>query len=158
MNNSHYEITIICDEIKSMLLDKNMKYGDSALNPIRIMSQSDSVEQIKVRIDDKLSRLSQGNVDDDEDVINDLIGYFILLKIAKQNQNVTNEETSDDYEHSEYYYDFDRNGRISVGTEDDYVKFWNKTHTTDDVVTTSYGVDKTNNPSYNKKYSSVYFS
>jgi hypothetical protein len=128
MNNSHYEITNICDRIKNMLLDKNMKYGDSALNPIRIMSQSDSVEQIKVRIDDKLSRLSQGHVDDDEDVIDDLIGYFVLLKIAKQHENVTNEELSG-YEHSSYYYDYDRNGRISSGTETDYIDFWNSRYT-----------------------------
>ena len=83
MKNSQQEISTICDEIKNMLLDKNMKYGDSALNPVRVMSKSDSVEQIKVRIDDKLSRLSSGALNDDEDVINDLIGYFILLKIAK---------------------------------------------------------------------------
>ena len=107
-----------------------MKYGDSALNPVRIMSKSDSVEQIKVRIDDKLSRLSQGNLDDDEDVINDLIGYFILLKIAKQHENVTNENLSD-YKHSQYYYDYDRNGRISTGTEKDYIDFWNNEDTID---------------------------
>lgn len=99
----------MCDEIKNMLLEKNMKYGDSALNPVRVMSKSDSVEQIKVRIDDKLSRLSQGHLNDDEDVINDLIGYFVLLKIARQRQETSNEECSDSYEHSEHWYDFNRN-------------------------------------------------
>ena len=61
------------DNIKNMLIEKNMKYGDSALNPVRIMSKADSVEQIKVRIDDKLSRLSQGHTDDNEDVIHHLL-------------------------------------------------------------------------------------
>ena len=87
-SSSQYDIIQICDDIKSMLLEKNEKYGDSALNPTRIMSKCDAVEQIKVRIDDKLSRLSQGNVDDDEDVINDLIGYLVLLKIAQQRQGI----------------------------------------------------------------------
>lgn len=100
MSSTKYEIAAICDEIKNMLIEKNLRYGDSALNPTRIMSKADSVEQIKVRIDDKLSRLSRGNLDDDnEDVINDLIGYFILLKIARQRQNISNEET--DYDYSE---------------------------------------------------------
>ena len=84
MKTSQQEISTICDEIKNMLLEKNMKYGDSALNPVRVMSKSSPEEQILVRIDDKLSRLSNGNLtNDDEDVINDLIGYFILLKIAR---------------------------------------------------------------------------
>ena len=84
MKTSQQEISNICDEIKNMLLDKNMKYGDSALNPVRVMSKSSPEEQILVRIDDKLSRLSKGDLtNDDEDVINDLIGYFILLKIAR---------------------------------------------------------------------------
>jgi hypothetical protein len=48
------------------------------------MSQATPVEQILVRIDDKLSRLSKGAglLATDEDVITDLIGYFVLLKIA----------------------------------------------------------------------------
>jgi hypothetical protein len=83
MKTSQQEISNICDEIKNMLLEKNMKYGDSALNPVRVMSKSSPEEQLLVRIDDKLSRLSQGSLVDDEDVINDLIGYFILLKIAR---------------------------------------------------------------------------
>jgi hypothetical protein len=35
-----------------------------------------------VRIDDKLKRIKNGSLDkDDEDVVNDLIGYLVLLKI-----------------------------------------------------------------------------
>ena len=83
MVNTTTDIARICDNVKSLLLEKNMKYGDSALNPVRVMSKSSTVEQILVRIDDKLSRIARGNLlGDDEDVIMDLIGYFILLKIA----------------------------------------------------------------------------
>ena len=74
----------ICDGIKEMLIEKNRKYGDSALNPQRVFSKADPVEQIKVRIDDKLSRIKSSQSDEDEDVIHDLIGYLILYKIAKE--------------------------------------------------------------------------
>ena len=86
--NTSDKISKICDDVKSLLLEKNKKYGDSAINPIRIMSRSSPVEQILVRIDDKLNRITQGSqlVGEDEDVITDLIGYFVLLKIALDNQ------------------------------------------------------------------------
>jgi len=77
-------IAMICDEIKELLLEKNKKYGDSALNPARIFSKADTTEQILVRIDDKLNRIQKGAglLANDEDVINDLIGYLVLLKIS----------------------------------------------------------------------------
>ena len=80
---SQIKIAQVCDDIKALLIEKNAKYGDSALSPLRIMSQASPVEQILVRIDDKLNRIKQGNIlEDDEDVVSDLIGYFVLLKIA----------------------------------------------------------------------------
>jgi hypothetical protein len=62
---------------------ENIAYGNSALDPVRCFSKADPVEQIKVRIDDKLSRLMRGH-DAGEDTITDLIGYLVLLKIAKK--------------------------------------------------------------------------
>ena len=82
---------MICDDIKQLLIDKNQKYGDSALEPCRIFSQASPIDQILVRIDDKLSRIKRGAglVATDEDVIQDLIGYLVLLKIAlKRNDNL----------------------------------------------------------------------
>jgi hypothetical protein len=77
-------ISMICDQIKELLLEKNSKYGDSALNPARIFSKADATEQILVRIDDKLNRIQKGAglLANDEDVVNDLIGYLVLLKIS----------------------------------------------------------------------------
>jgi hypothetical protein len=72
----------VLDTIEGMLIDKNRKYGDSALNPVRIFSKASPVEQIRVRIDDKLSRVASGQLDDEEDVIDDLIGYLVLLKLS----------------------------------------------------------------------------
>ena len=79
-------ITKKVKEIETLLLEKNRKYGDSALNPCRIFSKSDAVEQIKVRIDDKLKRLQNEQNDEDEDVVKDLVGYLVLLMIAKDNK------------------------------------------------------------------------
>jgi hypothetical protein len=77
----------ICESTKLLLLEKNRKYGDSALNPVRIFSKANSLEQIKVRIDDKLSRLRNQQDDEDEDVIHDLTGYLILYQVARRKQN-----------------------------------------------------------------------
>ena len=79
-------ISQVCDNIKAMLLAKNRMYGDSALNPIRCFSKANTVEQLLVRIDDKLSRIRNSQTDEDEDPYDDLVGYLILLKIAKLQQ------------------------------------------------------------------------
>ena len=79
-------ITKKVKEIETLLLEKNRKYGDSALNPCRIFSKADAVEQITVRIDDKLKRLQNEQNDEDEDVVKDLVGYLVLLMIAKDNK------------------------------------------------------------------------
>jgi len=81
--NTQDEICKVCDEIKALLLEKNLKYGDSALNPQRVFSRASSVEQLNVRIDDKLSRIKEsGTISVDEDTLQDLIGYLVLLRIA----------------------------------------------------------------------------
>ena len=77
-------IATTCDEVKQMLLDKNRKYGNSALNPKRIFSKANTIEQINVRIDDKLSRIESAQLDDDEDVVFDLLGYLVLRIVAKK--------------------------------------------------------------------------
>jgi hypothetical protein len=76
-------IANVCDNIKNMLIDKNKSYGDSALDPIRIFSKANSDEQIKIRIDDKLSRISRGSEFYGDNDLDDLIGYLILLKVSK---------------------------------------------------------------------------
>ncbi len=84
LTKSQKLIAEVCDAVKSLLLEKNRKYGDSALNPCRIFAKSDSVEQIKVRIDDKLNRIRNEQGDEDEDVVQDLIGYLVLLRCARK--------------------------------------------------------------------------
>ena len=84
MLDTQADISLVCNEIKELLLEKNRKYGDSALTPSRIFSKADSIEQLLVRIDDKLNRIQKGAglLATDEDIIQDLIGYLVLLKIA----------------------------------------------------------------------------
>jgi hypothetical protein len=72
-----------CHEIAHMLIEKNISYGNSALEPTRIFSTADSTEQLKVRIDDKLNRVKNNQGFSGDNDIDDLIGYLILLKIAR---------------------------------------------------------------------------
>lgn len=73
-----------CDALKEMLLEKNRKYGDSAIRPIRVFSRAPADEQILVRLDDKISRLRSGQPDENEDVVLDMLGYLILYRIARR--------------------------------------------------------------------------
>ena len=88
MSESETKISGVCDDIKELLIHKNRKYGNSALKPCRVFSKSSAVEQLLVRIDDKLNRIMQGAglLADDEDVVNDLIGYLVLLKIGMNDE------------------------------------------------------------------------
>lgn len=85
---SEMKISGVCDDIKELLIHKNRKYGNSALKPCRVFSKASAVEQLLVRIDDKLNRIMQGAglLADDEDVVNDLIGYLVLLKIGMNDE------------------------------------------------------------------------
>lgn len=80
-------ITAECDGVKKLLLAKNREYGNSALEPISIFSGQTAIEQLKVRIDDKLKRIQTIRSLDDvlisEDTEQDLIGYLVLLRVAR---------------------------------------------------------------------------
>lgn len=86
LTDTQEAISTACDEVKDMLIAKNKAYGNSALEPVRIFSKADKQEQLRVRIDDKLSRLMRGS-DAGEDVVLDLIGYLVLLRVAGKEQN-----------------------------------------------------------------------
>ncbi len=76
------KVSNVLIEIKELLIAKNQKYGNSAFEPLGVFSQLSAKDGLLVRIDDKLKRIKNGSLDrDDEDVINDLIGYLVLLKI-----------------------------------------------------------------------------
>jgi hypothetical protein len=85
--NFQDEVYRVLSEITEMLIAKNQKYGNSAIEPLGIFSDLSPEEGLKVRIDDKLKRIKNGSLDrDDEDVINDLIGYLVILKILQKDE------------------------------------------------------------------------
>jgi hypothetical protein len=82
MNDFSHLVSTYLLEIRELLINKNIKYGNSALEPLGVFSQLSAKEGLLIRIDDKLKRIKNGSLEnDDEDVINDLIGYLVLLKI-----------------------------------------------------------------------------
>ena len=72
-----------CIDVYELLIEKNRRYGNSALDPVRLFSRASPVEQLLVRLDDKLSRVRSGQLDEDEDVELDLLGYLVLLRVAR---------------------------------------------------------------------------
>ena len=71
--------------LTDFLIQKNREYGNSVFDPMRIFSDADPVEQIKVRIDDKLSRLAnRGEKTIKEDTVADLRGYLRILVVAER--------------------------------------------------------------------------
>lgn len=83
---SAFRIGQECDKIKAFLVEKNLAYGDSALHPVRVFSKATTIEQLLVRIDDKLSRMQRGFEFGSDDTTLDLIGYLILLRIAMEDE------------------------------------------------------------------------
>lgn len=68
---------------EAMLLEKNKRYGDSALNPVKVFaSHLDDVDSILIRLDDKISRIRNSEEIRKNDV-SDLMGYCVLLCKAK---------------------------------------------------------------------------
>ncbi len=86
-NNFNQDVTEVCAGIANLLIKKNQAYGNSALEPIGIFSRSNAIEQLNVRIDDKINRIAKGSEYPGDDTITDLIGYLILLKIARKENN-----------------------------------------------------------------------
>lgn len=78
LSQSQNKIIEICDATKDLLLYKNGKYGDSALHPNNVFYKGDSVNSIKIRLDDKIGRIkncTETRVND----VSDVIGYCVLL-------------------------------------------------------------------------------
>jgi hypothetical protein len=84
------------EAIMETLKQKNTHYDSAALRPINVFAGTDPMQTIRVRIDDKLSRLKHffnaGTTDSDgsilwiqtEDTLADLIGYLLLLRVGSR--------------------------------------------------------------------------
>jgi hypothetical protein len=75
------KIIAICDSMKELLLEKNRRYGDSAINPKRRFSKLDNKQGILIRLDDKMNRIEESETMRTNDVA-DLIGYLTLYLVA----------------------------------------------------------------------------
>lgn len=77
------KIIDILDGMKDLLLYKNTKYGDSAINPEPVWYKGSSTDSILIRLNDKQSRIKNNpdklpRVND----VADMIGYLTLLLIS----------------------------------------------------------------------------
>ena len=85
--NNHTEtqenIIALTGAIRDLLLDKNQKYGDSALQPKRVFYKGDAVNSILIRLDDKIGRI-MANTENTPRIndVADIIGYCTLLLIG----------------------------------------------------------------------------
>ena len=81
--DTQLKISEILDAMKDLLLYKNIKYGDSAINPKKIFYKGDSTNSILIRVDDKIGRV-MSNPDEKPRTndVADIIGYCTLLLIS----------------------------------------------------------------------------
>lgn len=72
----------VTDQLRKMLTEKNKRYGDSALKPIKVFSKDNAKKGLYIRADDKLSRIKNSTELRKNDVA-DLMGYCVLICMAK---------------------------------------------------------------------------
>ena len=77
------KIIAITEAMRDLLLYKNQKYGDSALQPKRVFYKGDAVNSILIRLDDKIGRI-MANAENTPRIndVADIIGYCTLLLIG----------------------------------------------------------------------------
>lgn len=77
------KIKDILSGMTDLLLYKNKKYGDSAINPKKIFYKGDSTNSILIRLDDKIGRV-MSNTEEKPRVndVADIIGYCTLLLVS----------------------------------------------------------------------------
>lgn len=76
-------LTKVCQGLNDLLLYKNEKYGNSALEPIGVFNKLDAKNSILIRLDDKISRIRNGKEVRKNDVV-DVMGYLALLCVANE--------------------------------------------------------------------------
>jgi len=76
------EIKAVVKSIHDVLIEKNKRYGNSAVSPSKTFSKLEAEEGILLRLDDKLSRIKNSTELRKNDVF-DILGYLTLLSIQK---------------------------------------------------------------------------
>lgn len=75
-------LEITCDSLKSLLLYKNSKYGNSGLEPINIFNKQSAETGLLLRLDDKIARIKNSPELRKNDVA-DLFGYLALVCVSR---------------------------------------------------------------------------
>lgn len=78
--NTQTKIRLLFNNFSEFLIEKNKRYGDSALYPINVFSKQDPNSQLCNRLDDKLSRIQNSEELRKNDIC-DAFGYLSLLMI-----------------------------------------------------------------------------
>ena len=78
------KIALVFDGMREVVLEKNRRYGDSALSPLGCFSKLSSDESIRIRLDDKLKRIANAPTSDlRKNDVADIIGYLSLLCVSR---------------------------------------------------------------------------
>ena len=71
-----------CDEIRDLLIEKNIAYGNSVFDK-GLLFEVDPIYAIQARINDKLNRIKSKETYMSENDLMDVTGYFILLQVLR---------------------------------------------------------------------------
>ena len=71
-------------DVADMVEEKGRSYGDSVGKPLRVFSRAGVTEGIRVRLDDKLSRIANGSTFKGDNDFKDFVGYLALLAVTEE--------------------------------------------------------------------------
>lgn len=89
MTETQKQIQQVTENFSEFLIEKNKRYGNSALSPIDVFGNhidSDNASALNnmfVRLDDKLSRIKNSETLRKNDIA-DLVGYLLLLCVHQE--------------------------------------------------------------------------
>jgi len=103
------EILLQCLQTATLLLEKNISYGNSALEPLGVFGSNSAVQGIAERLDDKLKRIKNNQSYPGDNDVDDILGYLVLYKIAR-NRELTLSKNADKIDFQEKTVSGGKNG------------------------------------------------
>ena len=76
------KIKKVLENLNKLLQEKNKRYGDSALTPMKLFIKFFASDSILIRLDDILYRVKNSDVLRKNDIA-DIMGYLTLLCVSK---------------------------------------------------------------------------
>jgi hypothetical protein len=81
INDTQEEIVNVYMNHMMMLIEKNKRYGDSALKPLGVFNKLGGAEGLLIRMDDKLKRIQENEGKIKKNDLADFIGYAMLYMV-----------------------------------------------------------------------------